>query len=503
MSTESPLAARPSDPWGERLMRLVWRKPPATLAEQTRRRVAVHVIPVLFALYILAYLDRSNISVAMLRMQHPIDKEGLGLSKEVLGVGMGAFFWGYWILEIPSTLSVLRWGARYVFCRILILWGICATLMGFIGMPWMNDLFAWLPRLPEDIYGLSSIAHYSNGLSMNVENQLYFFRFWLGFFEGGFFPSVIVYLSLWFRPEHRAKAIACFMAAIPLSNAFGTPFSTALLNLHWFDLAGWRWIFIIEGIAPVLAGIGVLFCLPDRPASATWLADDERDQLQAELDREHAKKSHGSHFEWVNHLGTVLLLTVVYFCLNLTSYGLSMFMPDIIKSQSGLSDTAAGYLTTLPYLFAFIAILTNGWHSDRTGERIWHVAVPLTCWGLSIGLAALVSNVAVLPALVMIGLVGTFMYAHLPAFWPIPSIFLGSSAAASAIGFINMIGNLGGSVGPIIIGRAADSGTLDKHAQFASGLMKVAPWPIMAAAVILIVGLTRRKSLRDARDDRA
>ncbi len=276
MRVEHPGSDKPADPWGEWLMRIAWRRPADSLGERARRRVSAHVIPVLFALYILAYLDRSNVSVAGLDMKSPLSEGGLGFTDKVIGTGAGVFFWGYWLLEIPSTLSVLRWGAHFVFCRILILWGICATLVGFVGMPWFGNLFSWLPHLPEGIAGLTTIAEYWNGLADNTVYQFYFMRFWLGFFEGGFFPSVIVYLSLWYRPEDRAKAIASFMSAIPLSLAFGSPASGALLNVTWFDLAGWRWIFIIEGIAPILAGIGVLFCLPNRPRDATWLpAQDE------------------------------------------------------------------------------------------------------------------------------------------------------------------------------------------------------------------------------------
>lgn len=205
MHVEHPGSDKPADPWGEWLMRIAWRRPADSLGERARRRVSAHVIPVLFALYILAYLDRSNVSVAGLDMKSPLSEGGLGFTDKVIGTGAGVFFWGYWLLEIPSTLSVLRWGAPLVFCRILILWGICATLVGFVGMPWFGNLFSWLPHLPEGIAGLTTIAEYWNGLADNTVYQFYFMRFWLGFFEGGFFPSVIVYLSLWYRPEDRTR----------------------------------------------------------------------------------------------------------------------------------------------------------------------------------------------------------------------------------------------------------------------------------------------------------
>ncbi len=421
-------------------------------------------------------------------------------------------------------------------------------------------MFGWLPVLPTDWPGwLASVATYVNDLPTNPENQFYFFRFALGFFEGGFFPSVIVYLTYWFRAEDRAKAVASFMAAIPLSSAFGLPISGLLLPVNWFGLSGWRWIFILEGLLPIAAGVAVLWFLPNRPKDARWLPEDEREWLQAELDREHRAKQ--GHFEWVHHLGMVALLTGVYFCLNVASYGLSMFMPAIIKSQlHSTNDTLATIVASLPYFMALIGMLVNGWHSDRTGERIWHVATPLAFSSLGIFLAAMFDGVPVVPVLLMIFVVGTCLYAHQPAFWPIPSVFLGAAAAASAIGFINMFGNLGGFFGPNMVGSASDvvpvsapadktsvGGKADDKAmqtpdngkqpftpsplensggplassgqgagkgpeanktveppRFRTALLRLAPWPITASVVILIVGYVRRRRLAaPPPDDRA
>jgi MFS family permease len=499
-------ATTSSDGLADRMMQLFWRGPAPGLPERTRRRVALYLIPYLFFLYILAYLDRVNVSVAQLGMEElplsataastvgllgspqglllaptgflirmePFGLGGLGFTRSIIGFGAGLFFWGYWLLEIPSTVSVLRWGARWVFVRILVLWGLCATLVGFIGTPFADRLFTWLPYL---------------GLRNNSVHQFYALRFLLGFFEGGFFPSVIVYLSLWFRPRDRAKAIAGFMAAIPLSSMLGQPLSGLLLDVNWLGLQGWRWIFILQGIAPVLAGFATLFFLPDWPAKAAWLPDGERDWLMGQLEHEHqAKQGHGGHWVWVHHLGMVLLLTFVYFCQNLTSYGMSMFMTAIIKSQSGLSGKYASFLAGLPYLMGLIGMLLNGRHSDRTGERFWHAAVPLTLFSAGIWVAALCDGIPVLPVVIMIFWVGTFMYAHLPAFWPIPTMFLGATAAASAIGFINMIGNLGGFVGPMLVGKEATG-----QVSFAPALRLLAPWPLLAAVIILVAGYFRRR----------
>jgi ACS family tartrate transporter-like MFS transporter len=475
----------PPNGFATRLMALTWRRPPTTLAEQTRRRVVIYLIPFLFCLYILAYLDRVNVSVAQLGMERPPEQGGLGFTRDISGFGAGIFFWGYWILEIPSTVTVVRWGARWVFVRILVLWGLCAAMVGAIGTPFGDSLLGWLHLSPE--------------------GQFYLLRFMLGFFEGGFFPSVIVYLALWFRPEDRAKAIASFMSAIPLSSMLGLPLSGLLLDVHWFGLDGWRWIFIVEGILPVLAGFVTLFFLPDRPARAAWLPPAERDWLLGELDREHrAKLGHGPG-AWKHHLGIVLLLTIVYFGLNVTNYGLGMFMPRIIQSQLGLAanarfsllgltvttDQFASFVASLPYVMGFIAMLLNGRHSDRSGERIWHVAVPLALSGLGILAAALTDGVPLVPVLIMIFWVGAAMYAHLPAFWPIPTMFLGATTAAAAIGFINMLGNLGGSVGPMMVGKTPEGQT-----SFAPALLRLAPWPLLSAGIILIIGYTRSRFSR-------
>ena len=218
----------------------------------------------------------------------------------------------------------------------------------------------------------------------------------------------------------------------------------------------------------------------------------KRARLLGDLSQE--AKDKAQHFSLkllASHLGVVLLLTVVYFCLNVTSYGLGMFMPAIIKSQSGLPDVWASNLASVPYAMALLGMLLNGWHSDRTGERVVHVAVPLACLGIGIFLAALLDDVWILPVLVMILIVGPAVYAHLPAFWPIPTMFLGATAAASAIGFINMIGNLGGFVGPYVVGKSAT-----EHAAFADALFKLTPFPIIASLTVLAVGLYRRYQSR-------
>jgi MFS family permease len=539
------------DGWGNFWMPKIWWKPAPNLGEQARRRVSVHLIPVLFTLYIIAYIDRSNIGWASLDMSKSPAEGGLGLMNETIGFGAGMFFWSYWILEIPSTLSVLKRGARWVFIRILLLWGIAATLMGFLGdQTVMPFLFGWLPKIQTDIPGLAPIANYIGSLESNAAYQLYFFRFLLGLFEGGFFPTVIFYLSIWFRTQDRAKAMALFLAAIPLASAFGAAISKKLLLLDWFGLEGWRWVFIIQGIMPIVAAFVTAFVLPDRISEARWLPPDERELLEKDLaaEQSHGKLKHG-FAGFKSQIGVVALLTIVYFGQNVSSYGLSTFMPkiyeNILLDEDGkkldsslqaarqavkLKKTEARktlpansealntelaridaeskpeldrlsaelkvakkpgegwlfWLTSATYIVAFLGMLYNGHHSDKHGERVWHVAVPLMVLGTCIALVGLTfTNMWLGGALLLFG-VGFFHYMHLPAFWPIPTMFLGSTAAASAIGFINMIGNLGGSVGQILVGELADT-------SFSTAMLTLAPFPIVSGLIVLGISMKKHK----------
>jgi MFS transporter, ACS family, tartrate transporter len=469
--------------------------PDPAVAERARRRVFVYLIPYLFFLYILAYLDRTNVSVAALDMQKDVSGGGLDFTRRIVGFGAGVFFWGYWILEIPSTLSVLRWGARWVFVRILVLWGLCCTLIGFVGTPWADHAFGWLAPVQNWAVLRWALPDLDRGPAVA---QFYFLRFMLGFFEGGFFPSVIFYLSLWFRPQDRAKAVATFMSAIPFSSILGMLLSGGLLSgetskINWLGLPGWRWIFIVQGVVPILAGFVTVFFLPDRPEKAAWLTDAERGWLVGELRREQADRQAHGHFDWLGQAGVVLLLTGYYFCMNVASYGLTMFLPQIVKSQTGLSGARATFLTALFYLISLVGMLVNGWHSDRTRERVGHTVVPLTLLGVGIFLAALLDGVGLWPVIILFA-AGAFLYAHLPAFWPIPSVFLGAAAAASAIGFINMTGNMGGFVGPVLVGESAEGKT-----SFATSLFILAPFPLVSVAFILVVGYLRRDRLKASR----
>ncbi len=393
------------------------------LDEQTRSRVARHLLPVLTIGYLFAYLDRANLSVAKLQMQSE-----LGFSNEVIGLGAGIFFAGYLFLELPGTLLVERWSARKWFARIMTSWGIIAALTGLLGTP---------------LFG-----------SLGLRTQFYGARLLLGLAEAGFYPGVIVYLTHWFRQKDRARAKAYFIVAQPLSVALGVPLSRWILeNVHWLGWNGWRWVFILEGIPPVLLGVAILFLLDDWPRDAGWLPEAERKRLEAELAAEQAERERTEKVGILAGLRSprVLWLAGVYFLLNTGNQGLIFFLPSITESMTSLSISARTAFAALPYLLSAAGITLNGIHSQRSGERRWHTAAPMLATAVSVALAVVFRDSVAL-TVAFICLAGLTCQAYLPVFWTLPSSFLGKSAAAAATGAINTIGNMGGFVGPVVFG---------------------------------------------------
>ena len=415
------------------------------VARRARHRIARRVLPFVFLLYVIAFLDRMNVGAAALQIPHD-----LGFSEGVIGFGAGIFFLGYFLLEIPGALIVERWSARRWIARIMISWGLVTVFMAFI----------------------------------HTARQFYLVRFLVGAAEAGFFPGIIVYLTHWFRYEDRAKAIAVFYAANPISYIIGSPLAGLLLGLSWLGLKGWRWLFIIEGIPAVLLGVITIFYLTDWPAQAKWLPDDERSWITGELQREkEAKKRTRSYSigEAFRHRD-VLLLTLCYFCAMTGSYGIGFWLPTILKRISGQSDFKVTLLAALPYVVALIVQQVNGWHSDRTRERRWHAAVPVFLCGAGLALAVLYrSNPMV--SIVFLVLGGGAFYGFQPCFWAVPTLFLGESAAAASIGLINSVGNLGGFVGPLVMGYLAT-----RTHSFTAGLLYLVASLFLSGVLMLVVG---------------
>jgi sugar phosphate permease len=424
------------------------------VSQTARRHIAVRLLPFLFILYIVAFLDRMNVSAAALQM--PGD---LGLSERAIGLGAGVFFLGYLLLQIPGALIAERWSARRWIACIMVFWGMLTVLMAFI----------------------------------HTGRELYTVRFLVGAAEAGFFPAVVVYLTHWFQAADRAKAVAVFYAAMPLSYVVGSPLAGVLLGLSWLGLRGWRWLFILEGIPAVLLGLITLLYLTDWPEQATWLSEGEREWITAQLEREKNAKQKVRAFsiwEALRHRD-VILLTACYFFALTGNYGISFWLPTMLKRLSGLSDLNVTLLASLPYFAGFLTQQCNGWHSDRNRERRWHAALPVLLSGLALFLAiSSGSNVAL--AMVFFTAVGGAYYAFHPAFWAVPTEFLSESAAAASIGFINSVGNLGGFLGPLIMGYL-----VSKRHSFTAGLWYLVGSFLLSGVLMLAVGEGRRQLAPD------
>ncbi len=388
------------------------------VSRRARRRIAFRLLPYVLLMYVIAYLDRNNLATAALQM--PKD---LGFDDRVIGFGAGIFALGYVILEIPGTIIVERWSARRWLSRIMVSWGAVTMAMSLIRTP----------------------------------HQFYTVRFLLGLAEAGFFPGIIVYLTHWFIYEDRAKAVAGFMAAIPLSFAVGSPISGLLLGVHWAGLRGWQWLFILEGLPALFFGVMTWFFLTDWPREAKWLPADERAWLIDQMERERsAKKSVRAYtvLEALRHRD-VLILTALHFVQNGSAYALAFWLPTMLKRLSGLGDFKVTLMVALPNLLGFVAMQVNGWHSDRTAERRWHTTIPL--WTSATALLALsLGNWGTASSLMLFSIAAAGLLAFLPSFWAMPSAFLCDSAAAMATGTINCVAaGLGGFLGPALVGYQA------------------------------------------------
>ena len=379
--------------------------------DRTRHHIAARLLPFLFILYITNYLDRTSVAYAAVGMSRE-----LGFSDRVFGLGTGIFFISYLALQIPGALLVERWSARRMISAAMIIWGSLTALTGLVHTP----------------------------------GQLYLARFLLGAAEAGFFPGVIVYLSHWFIREDRAKATSNFMGAIPLSFVIGSPIAGWILGHPWLGFAGWRWLFLLEGIPAVLLGVLAFYFLTDWPREAGWLEPERRQWIEQRLREEMPAGAPATTMEQALRSRTVLLLASLTFLNYFVLYSFAFWFPTMLKRQSGLSDIRVGLLGAVPYVVAFVAMQANGWHSDESGERRWHSTVPLF-----ISAAALLGLVfqphSISLSLVLFSLVG-IVFAYLPAFWAIPTEILSQSAAAAAVGMVNAVGSAAGFAGPYLFG---------------------------------------------------
>jgi ACS family tartrate transporter-like MFS transporter len=432
-----------------------------TLEQRTMARVSARLLPFVIVCYFVAYLDRVNVSFASLTMN-----KDLGLSASAYGLGAGVFFLAYAVFEIPSNLLLARFGARRWIARIMVTWGIMSGAMAFIGN----------------------------------ETWFYAVRFLLGAAEAGFFPGMIFYLTLWFPAAYRARVIGYFMAAIPLSTVIGAPVSSALLGLEGvLSMHGWQWLFILEAVPALLLSVAVLFYLTDKPADAGWLSDDERRWLADRLAAEERQREAARHYSVLQALlnPRVLALSLVYFGAVAANYGLSFFLPQIVKAF-GMSNLQTGFVAAIPYAVGVVGIVWWGRHSDAKLERRFHTGFAIFIAAAGLTVAAFLDD----PTAKMVAfcVAGFGIFGCLPVFWTLPTAFLSGAAAAGGIAIINSIGNLAGFVGPSVMGMIKDS-----TGSFTNGLLVLAGVAVVALVIVLLLrhdtALERLPALESSRTE--
>jgi MFS family permease len=389
------------------------------LHASTMKRLNLKLIPFLMLLYMVAYIDKSNISVAALQMNAE-----LGLTARMYGIGVGLFFLTYILLEVPSSVILTRVGARRWIARIMITWGIVAAGMSLV----------------------------------QSANQLYGMRLLLGAAEAGFTPGIIYYLSQWYPSSDRAKAMSFFYIGAALASVIGLPLSGAFLHLDgYFGVSGWRWLFLLEGIPAVVLGIVVLRYLPDTPQSTHWLEPEQKEWLSRTIAAEQAKSPISHHAGWQMAFRSrqVWLLSLFWLLQAFGTIGITLFLPLIVKSVSGQASFTVSVLSALPFLFACVFMYFNGTHSDRKRERSWHLGVPLMLAGVLLALAVATSNPWLAYSLLVVA-VG-LNWAATPVFWATTTEYLSGAAAAASIALINSIANVAGLGLPPIMGWIKDS----------------------------------------------
>jgi MFS transporter, ACS family, tartrate transporter len=411
----------------------------AAIEQRTMRKVYLRLLPFVFACYFLCYLDRINVGFAALTMT----KE-LGLDPAIFGMAAGAFFWGYFLFEVPSNLILEKVGARMWIARIMVTWGILSGATALCTGPWSF---------------------------MTV-------RFLLGLAEAGLYPGMVLFFTYWFPDRHRARIIAGFTLALPVAVALGAPISTGLLELDGLlGLAGWKWMYLVEAAPTVVLGVCVLFYLTDRPTEAHWLAPEERHWLSSTIEHESRQiEAHGvvslMRSFWDPK---VLLLTLNYLGIVMASLGMLIFLPQIVKSL-GFTNMQVGWVTMIPYLCGAAAMLFVGWLSDRSGERRWNLFV--TCALGCLGLVICGLFVNSYWAIVGMSIAAMGFYGSKGPFWSMPPMFLTGSAAAASIAWINSVGNLGGFFGPSMVGWAKEI-----TGSYAGGLYGLAFFALISAIV--------------------
>jgi ACS family tartrate transporter-like MFS transporter len=451
------------------------------LAQAASRKAFWRLMPFLILCYFFAYLDRLNMSFAALSMN-----TALGYNAEIFGFGSGIFFIGYFLFEVPSNLILDKVGARIWIARIMVTWGIISLCMIFQDASWNSLLVPIAAPIAAAFRAiLWLIGTPSNFVELTPNSaMLIVVRFLLGLAEAGFFPGIILFLTYWFTAKDRAKMVGIFMAAIPLSSVIGAPVSSQILA-HvdgLMGLAGWKWLFIIEAVPTVVLGFVAFGYLTDKPEKAHWLTPPEREALALSLTAEKTQREAMRHYSLGEALSNprVLALSAIYFGNVTCNYGLGFFMPQILQ-RFGIPTANVGWYVAIPYLLAMVSMVLWSRHSDVTGERVWHVAAPLILAGLAFIGAGYAGSLSL--ALLAFSLAAIGIYTSVCTFWALPTGFLTGAAAAGGIALINSIGNLGGFVGPSIVGHVKQITGSD-----GASLIALAAFPIIAGFITLIIG---------------
>jgi D-galactonate transporter len=427
MSTHASIIAPPTD----------------ALEEHAYKKVFFRIVPFLMICYVVAYLDRINVGFAKLQME--VD---LGFSQTVYGLGAGMFFIGYFFFEVPSNLIMYRVGAKLWIARIMITWGLLSACFVFIKTPF------WF----------------------------YTVRFLLGAAEAGFYPGVILYLTYWFPSRRRAQIVAVFMSAIPIAGILGNPLSGWIMDA--FDqtagMRGWQWMFLIEAGPALIMGILVLFLLDNGIRSAKWLTENEKQLLERNIEADAGFKKKSPHsLAGVFTDPRVWMMSAIYFCFVMGQYGLTFWMPTLVKATGVKGNFNTGLLSAIPFLFAVVVMILAGRSADKRGERRWHLIIPAFCGAVGFVVAALYADNTVV-AIAFLSLAAGGVLTCAPLFWSLPTAFLRGSAAAAGIAAINSIGNLAGFVSPYLIGFLKDF-TLNNR----SGMYMLAGMLVLGAFLVL------------------
>jgi ACS family tartrate transporter-like MFS transporter len=427
---------------------------PSAIERATMRRVMLRIVPFLMVCYFISYVDRVNAGFAALTMNKDI-----GLTAAMFGLGGGIFYVAYILFEIPSNIMMERVGARYWIARIMITWGAVGIGTAFIVGPY----------------------------------TFYLTRFLLGAFEAGFFPGVLLYLTYWFPKEYRARIVATFMCAIPISNFLGSPISGLILQMDGiWELRGWQWLFIVEAIPAVLLGLGALFFLTDRPIQAKWLKPEQREWLTGRLAAEHATATadHGHHSLWKMMTDKYVIALAIINCgSSATSNALSLWQPQILKSF-GLSTFETGLFNAIPFGIASIFMIVWGLRADKSGERIWNTALPLILTSICLASTMLTQSLTVTMILLSLALVGN--YAFKGPFWALAGDWLSARTAAVGLAAINTWAHIGTAGATALLGVIKDA-----TGSFAVALLPLVTLTATGAILVVMAGHRRQRAVAE------